>query len=233
MSPISTYKAPITVKPHKIIVPSTTAYITRYENCSINMGKKKEIENIAQSIINNRGRYELISGLVRYSDSMYRKLPPPPYTIPMTGIIPWYFIGCIHYMETLPHFSFNQHIYNGDPLARQTIKSPPNKPDSVYLGKSKGFTFEESAVCALIDQECHRIHSWNLPKVLKKLEGWNGFGYTQYDKETPYLWSYTNEYTAGKYISDKNFDFNAVSKQSGAVPILKTIEKFSKFTIPR
>jgi hypothetical protein len=66
---------------------------------------------------------------------------------------------------------------------------------------------------------------WNLPVILFKLEGFNGFGYrTKHpDVLTPYLWSFTNHYTKGKFTSDGKFDPNAVSKQCGAAAILKAL----------
>ena len=37
---------------------------------------------------------------------------------------------------------------------------------------------------------------------------------------TPYLWSFSNHYTRGKFTSDGNWDSSAVSQQCGAGVIL-------------
>ena len=64
---------------------------------------------------------------------------------------------------------------------------------------------------------------WTISKTLDFLEKWNGLGYRKYhpDVNTPYLWSGTNHYEKGKYVSDGKWDKNAVSKQPGTVLILK------------
>ena len=61
---------------------------------------------------------------------------------------------------------------------------------------------------------------WSLPGVLYQLEKYNGFGYRPLGIPSPYLWSFSNHYTRGKFTSDNHFDPNAVSQQVGAAAIL-------------
>jgi lysozyme family protein len=49
---------------------------------------------------------------------------------------------------------------------------------------------------------------------------------------TPYLWSFTNHYTKGKFVADGKFDANAVSKQCGAAAILKLMLTSKDLEIP-
>ncbi|MFW0714717.1 hypothetical protein [Pedobacter sp. N23S346] len=143
--------------------------------------------------------------------------------------IPWYFIACAHYLEC--SFDFKKHLHNGDPLSGYTIRVPANRPK---VGHGPPFTFEESAVDALKLMKLNEITNWNLPTVLRKLEAYNGFGYFKYHSvNSPYLWSYSNQYQKGKYVADGKFDAEAVSKQMGAAVILKRMEQRTIIYIPR
>jgi len=143
--------------------------------------------------------------------------------------IPWYFIACAHYLEC--SFSFKKHLHNGDPLTNYTVRVPANRPK---VGHAPPFTFEESAVDALKLMKLNEITNWNLPTVLRKLEAYNGFGYFKFHQiNSPYLWSYSNQYTKGKYVSDGKFDSEAVSKQMGSAVILKRMEERALISIPR
>jgi len=56
-----------------------------------------------------------------------------------------------------------------------------------------------------------------------RLEAYNGFGYRAFHPEvlSPYLWSYSNHYTKGKYVADGTFSLTAVSKQCGVAALLR------------
>jgi lysozyme family protein len=142
--------------------------------------------------------------------------------------IPWYFIACVHYLEC--SFSFKKHLHNGDPLSGYTIHVPVHRPK---VGHGAPFTFEESAVDALKLMNYDKVTNWSLPFILQKLEGYNGFGYTNRGINSPYLWSYSNQYVKGKYTKDRTFSANAVSEQMGAAVILKRMEDRALISIPR
>ncbi|MBV8252584.1 MAG: hypothetical protein JO154_08250 [Chitinophaga sp.] len=145
------------------------------------------------------------------------------------GRIPWYFIACVHYLEC--GFSFSKHLHNGDPLTGYTVQVPANRPQ---VGHKPPFTFEESAVDALKLMGFDKVSSWKLPFILRKLEAYNGFGYFKFHSmNSPYLWSYSNQYTKGKYVKDGKFDSEAVSAQCGSAVILKRMEERSLIYIPR
>ncbi|MET4083677.1 lysozyme family protein [Pedobacter sp. UYP30] len=142
--------------------------------------------------------------------------------------IPWYFIACIHYLEC--SFSFKKHLHNGDPLSGYTVHVPAHRPK---VGQGPPFTFEESAVDALKLMKYDTVTNWSLSFILQKLEGYNGFGYSKRGVNSPYLWSYSNNYVKGKYVKDGVYDANAVSKQLGAAVILKRMEERALISIPR
>ncbi|RFZ92279.1 hypothetical protein D0C36_12630 [Mucilaginibacter conchicola] len=142
--------------------------------------------------------------------------------------VPWYFIACVHYMEC--SFSFKKHLHNGDPLTGYTVHVPAHRPK---VGHPPPFTFEESAVDAIKFMKYDQVTNWSLPYILLKLEGYNGFGYNARGVKTPYLWSFSNHYVKGKYVSDGKFDADAVSSQMGAAVILKRMEDRALISIPR
>ena len=61
--------------------------------------------------------------------------------------------------------------------------------------------------------------------MLFKMEQFNGFGYRVKGINSPYLWSFSNHYTKGKFTRDGFFDPNAVSKQIGAAVLLRRMSE--------
>jgi lysozyme family protein len=49
-------------------------------------------------------------------------------------------------------------------------------------------------------------------------------GYRRRGVPSPYLWSFSNLYTKGKFVADGHFDANAVSAQCGAAVMLKALQ---------
>ena len=136
--------------------------------------------------------------------------------------VPWQVIACIHRMEC--NASFQRHLHCGDPLTARTVHVPKGRP----VKGNPPFTWEESAIDALGYDGATRITDWSIERTLHFLEAFNGWGYrtgagqaTTPARCSPYLWSGTNQYIKGKYVSDGKFDPNAVSKQIGCVAILK------------
>lgn len=132
--------------------------------------------------------------------------------------IPWYFIGIIHGMEC--GFAFAQHLHNGDPLTARTAHVPIGRP----VTGSPPFTWRESARDAMILDGFNHETEWSIPRILYLLEKYNGFGYRRLGIPTPYLWSFSNLYTNGKFTSDGHFDPNAVSAQCGSALMLKALK---------
>jgi lysozyme family protein len=129
--------------------------------------------------------------------------------------IPWWFIGIIHVMEG--GGKFTTHLHNGDPLSARTVNVPKGRP----VKGQPPFTWEVSAEDAIRYMKYDKITDWSIASVLYLLEKYNGFGYMKKGLLSPYLWSYTNHYTKGKYSSDGKYDPLLVSKQPGAAAIMK------------
>jgi lysozyme family protein len=132
--------------------------------------------------------------------------------------IPWFFIGIIHGMEC--GFNFAEHLHNGDPLTARTVQVPAGRPKT----GTPPFTWQESARDALMLEGYNKETEWSVSRILYMFERYNGFGYRLLGVPSPYLWSFSNIYTKGKYTGDHHFDAEAVSKQCGAAVILNALK---------
>jgi lysozyme family protein len=134
-----------------------------------------------------------------------------------TGV-PWHFIAAVHGLEA--SFNFRAHFHNGDfPLSQRTRQVPAGRP-RVWLPPS---SWEDSAVDALRLMGYVGEDDWSLPRMLYRIEGFNGFGYRRMARTTPYLWSYSNHYDRGKYVADGHFDPRAKSQQCGAAVMFRVL----------
>jgi len=135
--------------------------------------------------------------------------------------VPWWFTGIIHRLEG--NSNFNTHLHNGDSLKARTVQVPAGRPKS----GNPPFTWVESAVDALNMKKLGQYDFTDKAMALYRIEAFNGFGYRLYHShvKSPYLWAYTNHYKSGKYVADGKWSDTAVSKQIGAVAIIKTLEK--------
>jgi len=140
-----------------------------------------------------------------------------------TNGVPWYVIGLIDVMEA--GGGCDAHLHNGDPLKGRTIHVPADRPPAPL---QPPFTWEQSALDALSYEGFDKIR-WGkgtnslVSTIAAALEHYNGMGYHNKGVPSPYLWSFSNQYKSGKYVSDHNYDPNAVSGQAGAMPILKAL----------
>ncbi len=132
--------------------------------------------------------------------------------------VPWYFIAAIHGLEA--SFNFRAHLHNGDhPLSTRTRQVPSGRP-LVWLPPDD---WESSAKDALKLLGFARQKDWSVERTLYRLEAYNGFGYRRQGVATPYLWSFSNHYDRGKYVSDGTFSTKARSQQCGAAVMIKLL----------
>ena len=133
--------------------------------------------------------------------------------------IPWYFIGIIHGLEA--SFNFMGHLHNGDaPLTKRTRNVPSNRPE-VWLPPAD---WESSAKDALAYDGFLGQTDWSLEAMLYRWEAYNGWGYRHSGRPpTPYLWSFSNHYSRGKFASDGRYEPQLKSQQCGAAIMLKEL----------
>lgn len=160
-----------------------------------------------------KGRVDMTHKRILASKSRYVKAEKA------TGV-PWQVIASLHNMESTG--SFRKHLHEGSSLSRRTRWVPKGRPK---VGKPP-FSWDESAYDALYRLKRMDRYNWkDTGETLYQMEKYNGLGYLKYHKNvnSPYLWSGTNHYTKGKYVSDGKWSNSAVSSQVGCVPILKRL----------
>jgi lysozyme family protein len=185
-----------------------TEYVNLFNSCIIRPEHASAVEKIISRILKNKQRYLDVADACG---------------------IPWYFIAVIHNMES--DMDFSTHLHNGDPLSSRTVNVPAGKPEK----GDPPFTWEVSAVDAIVnDKNLGSQTNWSLAGTLYQLERYNGFGYrNNYPHvRSPYMWSFSNHYTAGKYISDHVFSETAVSDQCGSAVLLKRMAEMGQIEFP-
>jgi lysozyme family protein len=187
------------VMPSPKLADVSSQYEQLFQTCVItNAG---EVQQVVTPILRNRQRYEDVSE--------------------KSGV-PWYVIAVIHNMEC--SLNFRQHLHNGDPLSRPTVNVPAGRPPG-WTGTG---TWEESALDALAFDKMSSWTDWSIAGIMFKLEGYNGWGYRSHGINTPYLWSFTNHYTKGKYVSDGTWSDSAVSQQCGCAAVLRRLAEMGE-----
>ncbi len=191
-------------------------YSAKFAEC------KLSVEHIADATLNSKGRAARLTMLrdeigwsvrhigdnqARYQDVANR----------FGNALPWFVIALIHAMEG--SLDFKTHLANGDSLQRRTVNAPAGLPRS---GKPP-FSWEEGARAALLEDRLDKVTRWDLPGILYVLEGFNGWGTRAKGVATPYLWSGTQFYTAGKYVADHQWSATAMSQQLGAALLLREL----------
>jgi lysozyme family protein len=141
--------------------------------------------------------------------------------------VPWYFVGIIHAMEAT--FDFRSHLHNGDSLSRKTVQVPSGRPP-VWNPPTD---WVSSAVDAVTYDGFADEQDWSLPRMLYRFESYNGWrSRIEHKINTPYLWSFSNHYTKGKFVADNVWDPNAVSRQCGAAVMLKALVERGLVALP-
>jgi len=170
-------------------------YETLFQQCKLNDDKVTLVNDIVDRILAKEEKYRLAQN--------------------KSGV-PWAVIAAIHSLEA--SLNFNTHLHNGDPLSQKTTHVPKGRPPG-----NPPFTWEASAADALQNNGVTIWQEWTIPGALFVLERYNGAGYNKKRLNSPYLWSFSNQYTKGKFVEDGKFDANAVSKQCGAALLLKVL----------
>lgn len=190
----------------------TVDYTGLYKSAVLKPSKIPELKVVADRINAGKARYEAVAATLGNG-------------------IPWWFIGITHFMEAglywPNHFGF--HLHCGDPLTARTVHVPKGRPKfnpgngTKPPSKENPYTWEESALDALKFMGYDKQTAWGISSCLFLFEKYNGMGYNKREMLSPYVWSYTNFYSKGKFVTDGKFDPNAVSKQPGTAAIMKQL----------
>lgn len=162
---------------------------------SIKVLNKKKVSKCVNKIERNYNRYLYVSN--------------------QTGV-PAVVVGILHCMEG--NCNFKKGLHNGEPWNKETTLVPK--------GVGPFSSWEKSAVDALLMKKNNfpKDNKWDINSVGNFFERYNGMGYANKNKNSPYLWSMSNHGVGvGKYTSDGNYNENAVSNQCGSMVILSFI----------
>lgn len=155
----------------------------------------RDLQNFKNHYQKNKSRYERVSQ--------------------KTGI-PSELVAAIHWREA--DGNFGTYLHNGDPLGKPSVHVPRNIP--VFNN------WEDAAV-----------HALNMKKGIKEKFGlnsnskdyaamsgfaeyYNGLGYHNKGKASPYVYSGTNMYDRGKYVADGVYSASTKDKQLGVMAML-------------
>ncbi|EJN13415.1 hypothetical protein PMI42_03271 [Bradyrhizobium sp. YR681] len=131
-----------------------------------------------------------------------------------TGV-PWPAIAVIHQRESSQDWRAS--LAQGDPWNRVSVHVP--------AGRGPFDSWEAAAIDALV--KCPpflaRHKDWSTAAALTALETYNGVGYAARGVPSPYLWSGTNQYRAGKYVRDGVYDSSKVDPQLGCAALLMAL----------
>lgn len=156
--------------------------------------RKSESDAVAKRLVSAKSRYQVVAQA--------------------TGV-PWFVIAVIHERESSQ--SWKGSLAQGDDWSRVSVNVP--------RGRGPFSSWEAAAIDALLQCSPYlgRRKDWSLAGVLIGLELYNGLGYATKGVPSPYLWSGTDQYKAGKYVSDGRYDPNKVDAQLGCVALLRSM----------
>lgn len=190
-------KGPTPVSSAKNFASLRDEYATLFATAEIKPEHAKTVAWHASVVRNSRERYEALGSNLK---------------------VPWYFIGVIHGLEA--SYNFRAHLHNGDfPLSSRTRQVPSGRP-LIWLPPDD---WASSAKDALTLLGFTGKSDWSLERTLYRLEAYNGFGYRKQSVASPYLWSFSNHYESGKYVSDGRWSATARSQQCGAALMIKAL----------
>lgn len=172
---------------------------TRWNAAAVEPRWAKTVQTTVNRIMANKGRYVAVDDKTA---------------------VPWYVIAGLHNMESTG--SFRHHLHEGSPLTGRTRWIPKGRPKT----GSPPFTWEESAIDALLYDRMGDAEWASLSATLYACERYNGTGYLRYHRSTPtpYLWAKTTIERPGKYVADGKWSSTARSGQVGIAAIFKQME---------
>lgn len=135
------------------------------------------------------------------------------------GYIPWWVIPLIHQRECIGGTdNWKCNIGQGSPFNVKSKIIPYNGPFN---------SWEDAAFDSLVNQapRAAKNDSWGAGATLTMLEKYNGLGYANKGKPSPYIWSGSDQYVKGKYVRDGVYDANEVDKQLGVAIVISEMMK--------
>ena len=159
-----------------------------------------EMKSFVNNYLQNKQRYEKVAQAA--------DMPPE-------------LIAALHWRESSGNFG--TYLHQGDPLGKPARRIPNNIP--VFND------WETAAIHALSLKNQYKdrfgitkdTSDNDTAALLSYAEYYNGKGYYNRNQPSPYVFSGSSSYSAGKYVADGKYDPNAVDKQLGVYSMLNTL----------
>lgn len=169
----------------------TAANLARWKVASVLPDHTASVDKVSHRLVASKQRYE---------------------TVALKTGVPWPVVAVIHERESSQ--SWRGSLAQGDPWDHVSIHVPK--------GRGPFPSWEAAAEDALVVCPPHaaKWHDWSIGGALCLLEQYNGLGYFRMGIPSPYVWSFTDQYHAGKYIADGHFDPHVIDQQIGCAALL-------------
>ena len=182
-------------------------YARRWAEMKIRPGRVKALDAVARKIIAGKEQYQRVEA--------------------DTGV-PWAVVGVLHNREA--SCDFRGVLHNGE-----KIIGTGRKTRLVPKGRGPFRTWHEAALDAIAIKGWDKSTVWSIEFFLYASEVFNGMGYRAHGVPSAYLWSFSDQYTKGKYVADHVFDRDAVDRQMGVAPLMRRLfilDPSADFTTP-
>jgi|GEM_PF-5937464 len=191
---------------------------------SVQARHKKLIESKPSIIISSPEQKASLEAFERH----YQENHPRYQKVSTRAGVPAKLIAAINWRESGNKADkFNTHLHNGEPLGKRTTIHP------------KGILFNnwENAAVDALKKEKNKVASEGLNIESNTKETWkltafaeyyNGLGYFEKKKNSPYIFAGTNLYTRGKYVQDGKYDRNAIDYQPGIYSLLMVAQQIER-----
>jgi lysozyme family protein/peptidoglycan hydrolase-like protein with peptidoglycan-binding domain len=167
---------------------------------TLSRGQKDEIRVFQENWIANKARYQAVSA--------------------KTGV-PAELIAAIHYRES--SLDFNTYLHQGDRLGKPAVNVPKDIPifyewekAAVHaLNMKKGIRDGLSMTEDTTDEVAMAAYS----------EAYNGLGYHNRGRTSPYVYAGTDQYKSGMYVADHRFSNVAKDRRLGVLALTRSIDE--------
>lgn len=193
--------APTTTNPGGKLSKPFQKHQTQVPAASLTLtaGQKSEIRVFQANWIANKAKYQAVAA--------------------KTGV-PAELIAAIHYRES--SLNFNTYLHQGDPLGKKAVNVPSNIP--VF------HDWEEAAIHALNMKRGIRdglsmtADTEDEVAMASYAEAYNGLGYYNRGKASPYVYAGTDQYKGGMYVADHKFSNVAKDRRLGVLALTRSVD---------
>ncbi len=203
--------------------------LKKYKKYIDKRGKGETYEYMAKLIRKNKIRKSTnrFNNELKKFRNAYKKNKEVYKSVSSKAKVPAQLVAAIHYRENTTDClkgKFNIYLHNGDKLGKPTV----HEPKGIYYKKGQ---FVSAAINAIENKARYRDYFYKLQSDSKNIVAMCSFALVYNGKPSeskrwkhhPYIFSGTNLYKKGKYISDGRYSSSAIDKQVGIMLLIDKI----------